>query len=64
MSPHTLSPAHVIDRVVVLTRLVCIIIRWDKQATVKRINESLLNRGFLTWFDLTNTKGSTMDAMR
>ena len=29
-----------------------------------RINESLLNRGYQTWFDLTNMKGSTMDAMR
>ena len=38
--------------------------QWDFQATVKRINESLLKRGFVTWFDLTNMKGSTMDAMR
>jgi hypothetical protein len=38
--------------------------QWAGQATVKRINESLLNRGFVTWFDLTNMKGSTMDAMR
>ena len=36
----------------------------DAQSTVMRINESLLNRGFVTWFDLTNMKGSTMDAMR
>jgi hypothetical protein len=34
------------------------------QPTVQRINEALLNRGYLTWFDLTNMKGSTMDAMR
>ena len=38
--------------------------QWAAQATVKRINESLLDRGFVTWFDLTNMKGSTMDAMR
>ena len=38
--------------------------QWDFQATVKRINESLLKRGYVTWFDLTNMKGSTMDAMR
>ena len=38
--------------------------QWDKQATVKRINESLIGRGYVTWFDLTNMKGSTMDAMR
>jgi hypothetical protein len=38
--------------------------QWDGQATVKRINESLLDRGYVTWFDLTNMKGSTMDAMR
>ena len=38
--------------------------QWDRQSMVVRINESLLNRGFVTWFDLTNMKGSTMDAMR
>ena len=38
--------------------------QWDKQVTVKRINESLIRRGYVTWFDLTNMKGSTMDAMR
>ena len=38
--------------------------QWSVQPTVQRINEALLNRGFLTWFDLTNMKGSTMDAMR
>ena len=31
--------------------------QWDAQATVKRINESLIERGFVTWFDLTNMKG-------
>ena len=29
---------------------------------MERLNESLINRGFLTWFDITNMKGSTMDA--
>ena len=28
-----------------------------------RTNESLIARGYATWFDLTNMKGSTMDAM-
>jgi hypothetical protein len=31
--------------------------QWDAQATVKRINESLIERGYVTWFDLTNMKG-------
>jgi hypothetical protein len=26
---------------------------------VKRINESLIERGYVTWFDLTNMKGIT-----
>jgi hypothetical protein len=38
--------------------------QWDGQATVQRINESLIARGYVTWFDLTDMKGSTMDAMR
>ena len=38
--------------------------QWNKQATVQRMNESLIGRGYVTWFDLTNMKGSTMDAMR
>ena len=37
--------------------------QWDNQATVKRINASLISRGFETWFDLTDMKGSVMDAM-
>ena len=32
--------------------------QWDAQATVKRINESLIERGYVTWFDLTNMKGN------
>ena len=31
--------------------------QWDAQATVKMINESLIERGYVTWFDLTNMKG-------
>ena len=27
------------------------------------MNESLIAREYVTWFDLTNMKGSTMDAM-
>ena len=41
----------------------CAIDQWNVQATVMRINESLIERGYVTWFDLTNMKGSTMDAM-
>ena len=37
--------------------------QWDVQATITRINESLIERGYVTWFDLTNMKGSVMDAM-
>ena len=38
--------------------------QWDYQTTAMRINESLITRGYQTWFDLMNMKGSTMDAMR
>ena len=31
--------------------------QWDAQPCVKRINESLIARGYVTWFDLTNMKG-------
>ena len=37
--------------------------QWNAQAAIKRTNESLIARGYVTWFDLTNMKGSTMDAM-
>jgi hypothetical protein len=33
--------------------------QWNAQATVMRINESLIERGYVTWFDLTNMKGDT-----
>ena len=33
---------------------------WEHQTITKRINESLLQRGYLTWFDLTNMKGTTL----
>jgi hypothetical protein len=35
----------------------CGVDQWDVQATIKRINESLIARGYVTWFDLTNLKG-------
>jgi hypothetical protein len=38
--------------------------QWDGQQVFQRINDSLISRGYVTWFDLTNMKGSTMDAMR
>ena len=41
----------------------CGVDQWDVQATIKRINDSLIERGYVTWFDLTNMKGSVMDAM-
>ena len=31
--------------------------QWDVQATILRVNESLIARGYITWFDLTNMKG-------
>ena len=37
--------------------------QWSAQATIKRTNDLLIARGYVTWFDLTNMKGSTMDAM-
>ena len=37
--------------------------QWDAQATIARTNQSLIARDYVTWFDLTNMKGSTMDAM-
>ena len=37
--------------------------QWNHQATIHRLNESLIARGYVTWFDLTNMKGSTMDAI-
>ena len=30
--------------------------QWDHQSTIMRANESLLRRGYETWFDLTNMK--------
>ena len=32
--------------------------QWDVQATIQRVNESLIDRGYITWFDLTNMKGN------
>ena len=37
--------------------------QWNVQATIQRLNKSLIARSYVTWFDLTNMKGSTMDAM-
>ena len=37
--------------------------QWDSQVVIQRVNEWLIARGYVTWFDLTNMKGSTMDAM-
>jgi len=31
--------------------------QWDAQGTILRVNESLIARGYVTWFDLTNMKG-------
>ena len=34
--------------------------QWDSQTIVERLNISLLSRGYLTWFDLSNMKGATL----
>ena len=31
--------------------------QWEHQTTIARLNSSLLNRGYLTWFDLDNMEG-------
>ena len=41
----------------------CAADQWDVQATIQRLNELLIAHGYATWFDLTNMKGSTVDAM-
>ena len=41
----------------------CATDQWDVQATIQRLNEALIAHGYATWFDLTNMKGSTVDAM-
>ena len=43
--------------VLCLMLLVTTLDQWDHQRLVQRVNESLLSRGYLTWFDLTNMKG-------
>ena len=37
--------------------------QWNNQTIIRRVNECLIARSYVTWFDLTNMKGSTMDAM-
>jgi hypothetical protein len=37
--------------------------QWDVQQTIARLNNSLKARGYSTWFDVDNMKGSVMDAM-
>jgi len=32
--------------------------QWMYQATMRRINGSLIKRGYLTWWDVTNMKGT------
>ena len=51
------------DRKLTVDALVAGADQWSCQATIQRLNESLIARGFATWFDLTHMKGSTMDAM-
>jgi hypothetical protein len=41
----------------------CVSDQWSVQSTIQRTNDALIERGYVTWFDLTNMKGSTMDAM-
>ena len=42
---------------------ICAADQWDVQTTIQRLNELLIAHGYATWFDLTNMKGSTVDAM-
>ena len=35
---------------------------WAVQPTIIRINESLKRRGYVTWLDVEQMKGSIMDA--
>ena len=35
----------------------------DVQRIMQRVNDEMIKRGYLTWFDLVNMKGSTVDAM-
>ena len=44
-------------------RELCVSDQWNVQSTMQRTNDALIERGYVTWFDLTNMKGSTMDAM-
>jgi hypothetical protein len=37
--------------------------QWDVQETIQRLVKSLMIREYNVWFDLTNMKGSIMDAM-
>ena len=41
----------------------CAADQWNAQSAIVRVNEWLIAHGYATWFDLTNMKGSTMDAM-
>ena len=41
----------------------CAADQWDVQATIQRLTELLIAHDYATWFDLTNMKGSTVDAM-
>jgi hypothetical protein len=56
--------AHRYGNGLIVTELcVCAADQWDAQATIQRLNELLIAHGYATWFDLTNMKGSTVDAM-
>ena len=36
---------------------------WEYQAVIKRVNASLVRRGYTTWIDVEKMQGSTVDAM-
>ncbi len=42
---------------VLCERYLFICMQWNNQRIVQRINENLIMRGHITWFDLTNMKG-------
>ncbi len=58
-----MQKCYISDSFVVLSVLRARVDQWNVQATIQRTTESLIARGYVTWFDLTNMKGSTMDAM-
>jgi len=53
--------AHLLSAGCGLAELCCVLHhrtdQWDVQATIQRVNDLLIARGYITWFDLSNMKG-------